>query len=174
MSNEMLSRKLSEDQDLATEPPIVIETNKEKKRKRSLMVFLMVVGVGAVALASITVLAPVSFYGDVISSSSTSDSGKGAAIPTALAASFKAADAKGNIIENNNGVTRSDQITISGYSDISYSTKLHCLIDLLPIYCDGSPVAVSGFPPGKHTFTIEEPSNSETIVRTFSWTGISS
>jgi hypothetical protein len=77
MSKEMLSRKLGEDQALATEPSIVIETNKEKKRERSLMVFLMV-GVGAVALASITLLAPVSFYDDVNSSSSTSDSGNGA------------------------------------------------------------------------------------------------
>ena len=169
----MLPGKLTGDQALGVQPSsIVIETNKEKKR--GLIMFLAVVGVGAVALTSITLLAPVIFYSHVNSSGSISDRGNGGAIPTALAASFKATDAKGNVIEDNNGVTESNEITISGYSDSIYSTELRCSIDSLPVYCSGSPITISGLPPGKHTFTIEEPSSSETMARTFSWTIISS
>jgi hypothetical protein len=76
------------------------------------------------------------------------------------------------VIENN-GVTESDEMTITGYSDSSYSTELRCSIDSLPVYCDGSPVMMSGFPPGKYTLTIEEPSSGKTMVWTFSWTIIS-
>jgi negative regulator of sigma E activity len=176
MSKEMLPIKLAEEQASAAERSIVIEVNKEKEKKREkgLSVFLMVVGLGVVALTSITVLAPVSFYNDPNSSGTIGDAGNGAAIPTALAASFKATDGRGNEIENNDGITRSEHITISGYSDSRYSTELRCSIDLLPVYCDGSPITIAGFPPGKHIFTIEEPESGKTIVRAFSWTHIPS
>jgi hypothetical protein len=45
---------------------------------------------------------------------------------------------------------------------------------MLSLYCDGGPIAISGLPYGKHTFTIMEPSSGETIVRVFSWRNISS
>ena len=107
---------------------------------------------------------------DGVSSSSTTDSGNHAfeATTTALGASFKAIDAKGDVIENNDGVARSEQITLTGYSDSLYSTKMLCTIDMLSLYCDGSPIAISGLPDGKHTFTIMEPSSGETTVRVFS------
>jgi hypothetical protein len=169
MSKEMLPRKLTGDQSLAAEPSIVIETNKDKKRRGSMM-FLLAVAVGVVALTSITLLAPVIFYYDIKSSSSIGNSGYGAAIPTDMAASLRATDAKGYVIDNN-GVTRSEHISISGYSDSRYNTKLRCYIDELPIYCDGSPVVISGFPFGEHRFTIKQPSSSgETTVHAFSWT----
>jgi len=177
MSKEMLPRKLSGDEGLAAElPPTVTKTNKEK-REGLILVCLIAGGVVIVAVASIVLLPYVNSLGGNIfgGTSSTTDSGNGAVeATTAPAASFKATDATGNVIENGDGIARSEQITISGYSDNIHSTKMLCTIDTLPMYCDGSPVAISGLPNGKHTFTIMEPSIGETIVRIFSWRNISS
>ena len=90
-----------------------------------------------------------------------------------MSPSFEARDAEGNVIHISNGVARSEQITISGYSDIGYSTKLRFSIDTLPVYCDGSPIAISGLPHGKHKFSIAETSSAETVVRVFNWENIS-
>jgi hypothetical protein len=146
MSKEMLQRKLSEDQGFGPEspPPIVIETEKEKKRG-GLAVLIIAVGVAIVALAGIALLIYVNSFGGNIfggvsgsSSSTTTDSGDSVAKPTtALIASFKAIDGEGNVIEEN-GVTRSDAITISGYSGIEYDPRLQCSIDSLHIYCNDS------------------------------------
>jgi hypothetical protein len=175
MSKEMLPRKLSEG--LAPESlPTIIETNK-KKRQGLILVCLMAVGVVIVPVASIVLLPYVNSIGGNIFGgvSSTTDSTNDAfEATTALGASFKAIDAKGDVIENNDGVARSEQITLTGYSDSVYSTKMLCTIDMLSLYCDGSPIAISGLPDGKHTFTIMEPSSGETIVRAFSWRNISS
>ena len=177
MNKEMLPRKLSEG--LAHESlPTIIETNKEK-REGLILVCLIAVGVLIVPLASIVLLPYVkSLEGNIFGgvSSSTTDNGNHAfeATTTALGASFKAIDAKGDVIENNDGVARSEQITLTGYSDSVYSTKMLCTIDMLSLYCDGSPIAISGLPDGKHTFTIMEPSSGETIVRVFSWRNVSS
>jgi hypothetical protein len=174
MSKEILPGKLSAKRAVSTESPIVVEEEEKKKGGEGgrLLLFLMAVGIGAVALTSITVLAPVAFYDYVNSPGSINDSdnrGDGAAgIPTALAASFTATDGKGTVIEDN-GVTESTKMTITGYSDSKYDAGLQCSIDSLPLYCSGSPVTVSGLPPGEHTFTIVEPSSGETIVRAFSW-----
>ena len=172
----MLPRKLSEG--LAPESlPTIIETNKEK-RQGLILVCLMAVGVVIVPVASIVLLPYVnSLEGNIFGgvSSSTTDSANVAfEATTALGASFKAIDAKGDVIENNDSVARSEQITLTGYSDSVYSTKMLCTIDMLSLYCDGSPIAISGLPDGKHTFTIMEPSSGETIVRVFSWRNISS
>ena len=64
----------------------------------------MAAGLRAVALTSITLLAPVTFYDDDNRSGSLSDSSNSAAIPTGLAASVKATDGEGTIIQNR-GVT---------------------------------------------------------------------
>jgi hypothetical protein len=124
-----------------------------------------------------------SFGGNIfggVSGSSTAattitDSGDSVAKPTtALPASFKAIDGKGNVIEEN-GVTKSDWITITGYSDIEYDPRLQCSIDSFHIYCnDSGDVGLSDLPTGKHTFTVVEPSNGEMIVRAFSWKTIPS
>src|SRR5919198_824333 len=166
MSNEILPGKLSANRAVSVEsPPIVVEKKKRGIRRGLLLLFLMAVGLGAVALTSITLLAPVTFYDHVASPGSISDGGNsgGAAIPSALAASSSSAtamDGKGTIIEDN-GVTKSAEMTISGYSDSSFSTQLHCSIDSLPAYCSGSPVTLSGLPPGEHVFTIVEPINNK-------------
>src|SRR5215208_2811451 len=101
MSNEILLGKLSANHTVDVESPIVVEKKKEekgkKKRQGSLLLFLMAIGLGAaaaVALSSVTLLAPVAFYGRVYSPDSIDDSGSSsgdgpaaASIPTALAAS---------------------------------------------------------------------------------------
>jgi S-formylglutathione hydrolase FrmB len=175
MSKEMLPRKLSEG--LAPESlPSIIETNKEK-RQGLILVCLMAVGVVIVPVASIVLLPYVnSLEGNIFGGvSSTTDSANDAFEATAaLGASFKAIDAKGDVIENNDGVARSEEIILTGYSDSVYNTKMLCTIDMLSLYCDGGPIAISGLPYGKHTFTIMEPSSGETIVRVFSWRNISS
>jgi hypothetical protein len=174
MSKEMLPEKLNEG--LAPEsPPIVIETNKAR-REGLILVCLIALGVVIVPWASIVLLPYLkSLEGNMFGGvTSTTDSGNDAfEATTALGASFKAIDGKGKVIEEN-GVTKSDEITITGYSDSLYSTKMLCTIDTLPVYCDGSPVVISGLPAEKHTFTIMEPSSGETIVRAFSWWNISS
>jgi hypothetical protein len=174
MSNEILPGKLSANRVVSAESPIVLEKNKEKKKRkggRRLLLFLMAVGLGALALTSITVLAPATFYGYVDSPGSIDDSGNrgnGVTVPVALAASTTATDGKGKVIEDN-GVTKSAKMTIAGYSDSKYDAGLQCSIDSLPAYCSGSPVTISGLPPGEHTFTIAEPSSGEITAKSFSW-----
>jgi hypothetical protein len=172
MSNQILPEKFSAKRTVSAESPIVVE--KKKKSGKDLLLFLMAVGLGAVALASISLLAPMAFYSHVDSRGSIDDSssrGDAAAVITgALAASATATDGNGVVIENN-GLTESDEVTIAGYSDSSYSTDLSCLIDgSLPAYCSGSnPVTLSGLPPGEHTFTVVEPHSDEITAPSFSW-----
>ena len=171
MSNEILPGKLNANRAVSVEsPPIVVE--KKKRGRRGLPLLLLAVGLGAVALASITLLAPVTFYGHVDSPASMDNSGSrgdGAAIPSALAASSATAtDGKGTVI-GDNGVTKSDTMTIAGYSDSSFSTQLRCSIDSLPAYCSGSPVTLSGLPAGEHVFTVVESTSDGITVQSFSW-----
>ena len=173
MSNEILPAKLSANRSVSAESPIVVEKKKEKKKRAGgLPLFLLAVGLGAVALASITLLAPVAFYDHVDRTGGiddTSSRGDGAAVRTsALAASATATDGDGTMIENN-GSTKSGEMIIAGYSDSSYSTELRCSIDSLPLYCSGSPVTISGLPPGKHTFTMAKSVDDETTAHSFSW-----
>ena len=171
MSKETLPGKLSANRTVSAGSPIVVE--EKRKRKGGLLLFLMAVGLGAVALTSVTLLAPVAFYGYVDSPGGIDDtSSRGdddaAVIPTALAASATATDGKGTVIENN-GLTKSGEMTIAGYLDSSYSTDLNCAIDNLPAYCSGNPITFSGLPPGEHVFTIVEPMRDEITVQYFSW-----
>jgi hypothetical protein len=173
MSNEILPGKLSANHAVSEESPIVVEEKKkeQKKRARGLLMFLMALGIGAVAVGSITLPAPVAFYGYVGSPGSIDDSGNrddSAVLPTALAASATATDGNGVVIEDK-GLTKSGEMTIADYSDNSYSTELRCSIDSLPAYCSGSPVTISGLPPGKHTFNIAKSVNDETTLQSFSW-----
>jgi hypothetical protein len=177
MSKEILQRKLSEDQGFGPESPlIVIETGKEKKRGG---LAVLLISVGILALVGTAILVHVnSFSGNTFGSgsgSTTTDSGDSLAKPTTvLPASFKAIDGKGNVIEDN-GVTKSDGITVRGYSDSEYDPGLQCSIDSFHIYCnDGGEVSLSGLHAGKHTFTVVEPNNGETIVRAFSWMSLPS
>ena len=74
MSNEILSGKLSANRSVSVESPVVVEKkNENKKRRGGLPLFLLAVGLGAVALASITLLAPVAFYDHVDSPGSIDD-----------------------------------------------------------------------------------------------------
>ena len=63
MSNQILPGKLSAKRTVSAESPIVVE--KKKKSGKGLLLFLMAVGIGAVALTSISLLAPVTFYDHV-------------------------------------------------------------------------------------------------------------
>jgi hypothetical protein len=141
----------------------------------------LAVGIGILVLTTIVLLPYVnSFGGNIfgsVSSSSTAtttttttDRGDSVAKPTtALPALFKAIDGNGNVIEEN-GVAKSDWITITRYSDSQYDPSLQCSIDSLHIYgSDSSEIGLSDLPIGKHTFTVVEPSNGETIVQAFSW-----
>ncbi|HKI08126.1 MAG TPA: hypothetical protein VKA09_06995 [Nitrososphaeraceae archaeon] len=173
MSKEILPGKLSSNRVVSARSPFVVEEKKEKKRRGSLSMFLLSVGLGAVALASITLLAPVAFYSHVDSSpgsiDDTSSRGHDAAVITsALAASATATDGKGTVIENS-GLTKSGEMTIAGYSDGRYSAELHCAIDSLPAYCSGSPITFSGLPPGEHVFTTVESINDQITVQYFGW-----
>lgn len=152
----MLAEKSTGHQYVAAKPSSVIET-KEGKKRRGLTGFLMVVGAAITLTSIVTLLAPVSFYTDVNSVGSISDSGNGSVMLTNL------------------GVTSSEYMTISDYSDSRYGTKLSCSFDDgLHIYCNGDPVEMPRLPPGKHTFTVEDRSSGEKIVRVFSWTQIPS
>jgi hypothetical protein len=100
MSNEIQLGKLSANRTADAESPIVVEKKKEKKKRPGgLLLFLMAVGLGAVALTSITLLSPVAFYGRVDSPGSIDSSGSrgdgSAVIPTGLASSAAAIDGKG-------------------------------------------------------------------------------
>jgi len=169
----MLSRKLGANEGLGPESqPIVTDTNKEK-REGLTPVCLIAGGVVILLVASIILMPYVnSLEGKIFSGvSKTTDSSNGAVhATTALAASFKATDGKGTVIEDN-GVTRSAGITLTGYSDGSYSTELSCLIDgSQHVYCNGSnPVALSGLPPGEHTFTVVQPQSDIITSQSFSW-----
>jgi hypothetical protein len=178
MSNEILLGKLSANSTVDVESPIIVEKKIEKgkkKRQGSLLLFLMAVGLGAaVALTSVTLPAPVAFYGRVDSPDSIDDSGSSrgdgasAVIPTALAASAAVTDGKGTVIEPN-GLSKSGEMVMTGYSDRIYSTELRCSIDSLPVHCSGSPVTLSGLPPGEHELTIAEPVPDGLTVKSFSW-----
>jgi hypothetical protein len=173
MSKEILPEKLSATRAVSMEPPIVVNEKKKRGGRRGLLLlFITAVGLGAVALTSITMLAPVAFYGRIGSPGSIDDSGSGddgaAVIPSALAASATATDGKGIVIDDS-GLTKSADMTITGYSDSRYSTELRCSIDSLPTYCSGSPVTLSELPSGDHIFTIAQPVSGKITVQSFSW-----
>ena len=124
MSNEIQLGKLSANRSVDAESPIVVGKEKGKKKKNgqgALLLFLMAVGLGAVALTSITLLGPVTFYGYVGSPGSIDDdsgdrSYGGAVIPAVVGASSATAiDDKGTVIEDN-GLTKSAGMAITGYS----------------------------------------------------------
>ena len=171
----MLPEKLSTDESLEPESlPIIKDTNKGK-REGLIVVFLMAAGVGIVVSASILLLLLPSLnplVDSVFSSKSTITDSASATLQASdtLAPSFKAIDGGGNEIGISNGVARSEQISISGYSDVGYSTELECWIDTLPVYCDGSPIIVAGLPDGVHEVRIVEPGSDGTKVSVFDWT----
>jgi hypothetical protein len=178
MSKEMLLGKSNAKGAEGVGSTAVVVEEKKKKREEGrghLPLILIAVGLAAVALTSITVLAPASFYGFVESPGSINDSGNGnrgdgtaAALPTGLASSVTAIDGKGIVIEHE-GVTESGTMTITGYSGGEYDVNLQCSIDTLPLYCGDDSITVSGVPPGEHTIAIVDPTSGETIVQAFSW-----
>jgi hypothetical protein len=177
MSKEMLLEKSNANRTDGMESTKVVVEEKKKKRGGRLPLILIAVGLGAVALTSITVLAPASFYGYVESPGSINDSsngnrGDGAAAPaalrTGLAPSVTGIDGKGIVIDHK-GVTESGTMTVTGYSGGEYDVGLQCSIDSLPIYCSDDSITVSELPPGEHTIAIADPTGGETIVQEFSW-----
>ncbi len=173
MSKKMLSKKLGADEGIGSESsPIVTKTNKEKRDGLKLVI-LIAGGIVILVIASFVLMPYVkTLEGNIFSGvSDATENGKGAVeVATALASSFKATDGKGTFIEDND-VTKSDEMTITGYSDGSFSTELSCLIDGSQyVYCSGSnPVALSGLPPGEHTFTVVQPSGDKIKASSFGW-----
>jgi hypothetical protein len=170
MSEETLPVKSGANRTGSAESTVVVEQKKRLEGVDRISLLLIAVGVGTIALTSIIVLAPVSFYGYVESPGSINDSGVGAAaaIPTDLTPSIKAIDGEGIVIEDN-GVTKSSTMTITGYSNNKYDLGLECWIDSLPLFCSGDSLTISGLPLGPHSVTIIEPGSEETIVQAFSW-----
>jgi hypothetical protein len=172
MSNEILPGKLSANRSVSTESPVVMEKTESKKGRGGLSLFLLIVGLGAIALASIATLAPVALYSPIEGPTSIDEASRRgeaqAVLAGALAASATTTDGEGTVIKNYD-LTRSGDMTIAGYSDSNYSTQLNCAIDNLPVYCSGSPVTLSELPPGKHVFSTAESINDQIIVQYFSW-----
>jgi hypothetical protein len=76
MGKEILPGKLNPIRSVSGESSIVVEKKKERKKGAGgLLLFLLAVGLGAVAVGSITLLAPVAFYGHVDSPGIIGDSG---------------------------------------------------------------------------------------------------
>jgi hypothetical protein len=174
VSNEVLLGNLSADTTVGVEPPLVVEEKKERGRKGRLL-FLIAVAIGTVALASLSLLVTMTYYTGI--GSRTGSIGDDSSIPDdsaelpsdPLASSARAFDGGGTAI-GDKGVTKSAEMTISGYSDSTHSTKLLCAIDSLPAYCSGSPVSFSGLPPGEHIFTvIGSGSDKSEAVQSFTW-----
>jgi hypothetical protein len=171
MNKEMLPENMSRDQGLERESlPNLRETN---KKKRGLVVILfMAIGIGILVSASIFLTPYLSSFGGrafhSISGTTETDS-PAIEVAAILEPSFEAIDARGTVIDSNKGIASSDQITISGYSQDTYNTKLYCSIDTLPIHCNGGPIEILGLPDGNHELRIVEPGNGETIIRVFEW-----
>jgi hypothetical protein len=172
MSKEMLPEKLSMNQAVGRESLPIVQQTKKGRREGKMIFHLTAAGIGILLLAGIFLLPYVNSLRDNIlgvSSASPHMSSDITESTAPLAGTFKAIGAHGIEIDSRNGAARSDQITLSGYSDSTYSTKLHCLIDTLPLYCDGGPIDISGLPDGNHEFRIMEPGSASSVVRVFSW-----
>ena len=120
----MLLRKLGADEGLGPESPRIVTKTNKKKRERLVLALLIACGIVIISAVSIVLLPYVnSLEGNIFSGiGSTTDSGHNPVqATTALAASFKATDGKGTVIEDNS-VTKSAEMTITGYSDGSFST----------------------------------------------------
>ena len=175
VSNEILLGNLSTNSAVGVEPPLVVEEKKERGRKDRLL-YLIAIAIGMVALASLSLLVPMTYYGGIggrtggIGEDSIIGGLSSASPSEPLPSSARAFDGEGIAIVDN-GVTKSAEITISSYSDSTHGTKLDCAIDSLPAYCSGSPVSFSGLPPGEHIFTVMGPGSDKTTaaVQFFSW-----
>jgi hypothetical protein len=176
VSNEILLGNLGANPTVGVEPPLVVEEKNERGRNGRLL-FLITIAIGTIALASLSLLVPVTYYSSIgsrtgsVGDDDSSIGGDSAALPSeSLASSARAIDGEGTAIENN-GISRSAEMTISGYSDSTHNTKLLCAINSLPAYCSGSPVTFSGLPPGEHIFTVTGSGSDKTaaVVHSFSW-----
>jgi hypothetical protein len=117
------------------------EEKRESKRAGTRV--LTAIGVGAAAIAILSIVAAtLPAVGHVESGNvSTKASAASEAVPSHLSAK----------------VIGSSVITISDYyKSGGYNTSLQCLADSIPIYCDGGPVIIQGFPSGIHTFSVME------------------
>lgn len=172
----MLPAKMGRDQGLGPESLPVVTESKKGKREGLIVVLSMAVGIGILISASIFVLPYLSsLRGSILGSTDSITDSPSASLETTaiLSPSFKAIDGKGNMVGSNIGVARSDQITISGYSDDTYNSELRCYIDNQPVYCKGSPITFSGIPDGDHELHIVELDKSDPVVSVFKWTTLS-
>ncbi len=173
MSKEMLPEKKNSEQGLGlAPPPVVKEDTKKRKRDGIIVIVLMALGIGILVLASAFLMPYINSLRASVPYDISSTIGSGSASVEAispLADTFKVSDIGGGEIEIGNAIARSHQIAITGYSGDIYTTDLRCLVDALPVYCDGSPIIISGLPEGDHELRIVEPGYSEPMVHVFNW-----
>ncbi|MFL6513108.1 MAG: hypothetical protein ACJ70X_09195 [Nitrososphaera sp.] len=173
MSKEMLPEKKNSEHDLGPASTAIIKEEISKsKREGIIVIVLMAVGIAALVLASAFLMPYVTSLRASVplaSSSIIGSNGASVAAITPLPSTFKAGDITGGEIDLGNAIARSDRISISGYSDNVYSTDLQCLVDTLPVYCDGSPIIISGLPDGDHELRIVKPSYGEPLIHVFNW-----
>jgi len=170
----MLPEKMSSERPIESAPlPTAKEEVNKSKREGLILILLMAVGIGILVLVS-TFLMPYvnSLRGGVpdVTTSIIKSGSTSAGVITPMADKFLATDSIGSVINTGDGIARSDQITLSGYSEDSYSTDLKCLIDTLPLYCDGSPITIPGLPDGDHAFSIVDSSYGDApAFHVFNW-----
>jgi hypothetical protein len=173
MSKEMLPEKINGEQGLGPASPHItkVET-KKSKRDGITVILLMAVGIGTIILASAFLMPYMNSLRASVPYDTSSTIGSGSAsveVITPLAETFKVSDTGGGEIDLGNAIAKSHEIIFSGYSGDLYTTDLRCLVDELPVYCDGSPIIISGLPEGIHKLRIVEPSYDEPIVHVFNW-----
>jgi hypothetical protein len=173
MSKEMLPEKKNSEHDLGPASAAIIKEEISKsKREGIIVIVLMAVGIATLVLASAFLMPYVTSLRASVplaSSSIIGSNGASVAAITPLPSTFKARDITGGEIDLGNAIAKSDQISISGYSDNVYSTDLQCLVDTLPVYCDGSPIIIPGLPDGYHELRIIKPSYGEPLIHVFNW-----
>ncbi len=168
MVKEIPSEKFGSERGSDSASSVVVHHPKE--RSRGLVAFLIAIGLGTGALIGIALDPYVTSLGNSIDGveRSMSEKGNGQVVTAVVSDSLKAIDDKGTVVENN-GITKSSIMTITAYSHETYLPQMQCLIDSLPVYCDGGEVTISGLPPGHHRFATLLPSNSGIMAETFDW-----
>lgn len=161
MKKELTKKQTYETKAIDPERPIGAYT----KQTAGLGTWLPMLGVAVLVAVMVTLLLPM-----------RSDIGAGTAIGNShidshikLGDSMKVADMHGNSIPMNS-ISKSGEIVVYDYFDRGFTTKLECTINLLPVYCNGSPFTISGLPPGSYSLKIGAFGDPSVKPISFSWT----
>ncbi|MDQ3836141.1 MAG: hypothetical protein M3270_04315 [Thermoproteota archaeon] len=173
MSKEMLPEKMNGEHSLGpVSAPIIKEEMKKRKREGIIVILLMAVGIGSLVLASAFLMPYLNSLRASVPYDVSSTEGSGRAsvdVIAPLSDTFKVSDIGGGEIDLGEAIATSHQITFSGYTGDVYTTDLRCVVDALPVYCDGSPITITGLPDGDHELKIVEPGYGGPVVHVFNW-----